>query len=56
MVGKEYLFDSRIFDISMPITHCDIELYLDHATRLAQALCSDIEDRQPLFEDDLWND
>jgi hypothetical protein len=32
------------------------EIYLDHATWLARALRSDVEDRQTLFEEDLWSD
>jgi hypothetical protein len=32
------------------------EIYLDHATWLARALRTDVEDRQTLFEDDLWSD
>ncbi|EMA48606.1 hypothetical protein [Halococcus salifodinae] len=32
------------------------EIYLDHATWFARALRSDVEDRQTLFEEDLWSD
>jgi len=32
------------------------EIYLDHATWLARALRGDVEDRQTLFEEDLWSD
>jgi hypothetical protein len=32
------------------------EIYLDHATWLARALRSDVEDRQTLFEEDLYSD
>ncbi len=37
-VRKEYLFDSRIIDISIPITHWNAYLYLDLCQSASHAL------------------